>query len=63
MLTKRFMSPHLLTTCRTYIIKNANLALAFDSLGLDELFPKSAFKEFVFRLSPTAMASATHNVI
>jgi hypothetical protein len=47
MLTKRFMSPHLLTTFRTYIIKNANLALAFDSLGLDELFSRNAFREYV----------------
>jgi len=47
MQTRRFMNPHLMTTLRTFIIQNRNLALAFDNLSLHTLFPydPQEFKE------------------
>jgi dsRNA-specific ribonuclease len=38
MQTRRFMNPHLMTTLRSFIIKNQNLALVFDTLALHTLF-------------------------
>jgi dsRNA-specific ribonuclease len=32
------MNPHLMTTLRSFIIKNQNLALVFDTLDLHTLF-------------------------
>jgi hypothetical protein len=48
MLTKRFMTPHLLTAFRQYIVQNVNLAAVFDTLGLAELLDIPAPLQFVF---------------
>ncbi len=35
--TRRFMNPHLMTTLRSFIVQNRNLALCYDTLGIQTL--------------------------
>lgn len=38
------MNPHLLTTVRSFIVRNTNLAQVFDELSLKVMFPSSILK-------------------
>jgi dsRNA-specific ribonuclease len=61
--SRRFMDPHLMTNLRVYCIKNANLAVVFDQLGLEVLFEPSVEKDSIAMLTIKNKADIVEAII